>query len=74
MYHTLFYGIEGVAILISFAGLRKKSAHRYLVPEQKLKEEKKENKQCREHRGEGNKIAATSLKYNFFSVRSVVSF
>jgi hypothetical protein len=44
------------------------------VPEQKLKEEEKENKQCREHRGEGNKIAATSLQYTIFSVRSVVSF
>jgi hypothetical protein len=39
-----------VGILISFAGLRKKSALRYLVPEQKLKEEEKENKQGREHR------------------------
>ncbi len=42
MHHTLFYSIEGVAILRSFAGLRKKSAFRYLVPEQKLKEEEKE--------------------------------
>ena len=77
MHHALFYSIEGVAILISFAGLRKKSALRYLVPEQKIKEEEKENKQGREHRGEGNKIAATSLQYTqytIFSVLSVVSF
>ena len=44
------------------------------MPEQKLKEEEKENKQLRGHRGEGNKIAATSLKYNIFSVRSVDSY
>ena len=35
------------------------------MPEQKLKEEEKENKQLRGHRGEGNKISTTSLKYNF---------